>query len=394
MQQRSATSRLIFTAATLGLLALAGPPSFAQGPHGDAGFVMFRGASFPVHESAGHVDVIVRRHRGATGAVSVDLQTVDGSAVAGEDYAAATATLSWADGDHADKSLAIEILADEVVEGLETFGVVLSNPTGGVQIGALASTVVRIVPAGGGGTPPPPPPAPPMSRIRLRSAVFPAFESAGTATFVVVRQGASAGAASVDYATLDGSATAGEDYTTTAGTLNWNDGETGEKRVSVPLNDDALAEGHETVTVTLTNAVGANLGARDTASIMIIDNDGGGDEGCVPDEETLCLEDGRFALRGTWTDFQGRHGAFRSVPSTDGSGMFWFFNENDVEVLVRVIDGCALNQHRWVFFAATTNVAYRLEVTDLRTGAMRTYSNPLGTRAPATTDVSAFGCTP
>lgn len=177
MQQRSAISRLIFTAATLGLWPLPDrrpSPRVRMGMPASSCSAALRSRCT---ERAGHVDVIVRRHRGAIGAVSVDLQTVDGSAVAGEDYAAATATLSWADGDHADKSLAIEILADEVVEGLETFGVVLSNPTGGVQIGALASTVVRIVPAGGGGTPPPPPPAPPMSRIRLRSAVFPAFEA-------------------------------------------------------------------------------------------------------------------------------------------------------------------------------------------------------------------------
>jgi hypothetical protein len=202
------------------------------------------------------------------------------------------------------------------------------------------------------------------------------------------------GAASVEYSTLDGSATAGADYTTTTGTLSWNDGELGDRLVNVPLTDDAIAEGHETVSVLLTHAVGGELGSRDTASILILDDDGGQDEGCVPDEETLCLESGRFAARGTWTDFQGRHGAFRAVPSTEGSGLFWFFDENDVEVLVRLIDGCSLNQHRWVFFAATTNVAYRLEVTDLRTGAVRAYTNPLGTRAPETTDVGAFPCAP
>ena len=231
-----------------------------------------------------------------------------------------------------------------------------------------------------------------MSRIRLRSAVFPAFESAGTATFVVVRQGASAGAASVDYSTVDGSAIADADYTTTVGTLNWADGEVSAKIVSVPLIDDAVAERHETVSVMLTNAVGGQLGQRDTASIMIIDDDGGGDEDCVPDEETLCLGGGRFALRGTWTDFQGRNGVFRAVPSTDGSGLFWFFDENSIEVIAKVIDGCSLNDHRWVFLAATTNVAYRLEVTDLRTGAVKAYTNQLGSRAPATTDVTAFGC--
>lgn len=376
----------------LGMTVLGSSPSLAQGPPNSAGFVMFRGASFPVQESAGSVDVIVRRHNGASGEVTVDIATVDGSATDGEDYVGATATLTWLDGDHADKSLPIEILSDAIAEGLETFGVQLSNPTGGVEIGALASTVVRIVPQDGGDDDEEE--LPETSRIRLRSAVFPAFESAGAATFVVVRQGASAGAASVEYSTVDGSAVAGADYTTTTGTLNWADGEVGAKVVPVPLIDDAIAERHETVSVMLTRAVGGQLGHRDTASILVIDDDGGGDEDCIPDEETLCLGDGRFALRGTWTDFQGRNGVFRAVPSSDGSGLFWFFDENSIEVIAKVIDGCSLNDHRWVFLAATTNVAYRLEVTDLRTGAVETYTNPLGTRAPATTDVTAFACAP
>ncbi len=379
----------VLSSAALGLMVLGGSPAPAQGPLDRSGFVMFRGNSFPVPESDGSVEVIVRRHNGASGAVSVEIATVDGTAIAGEDYTAATSTLSWEDGDTDDKSLTIEILADAVVEGLETFGVQLSNPLGGVELGALASTVVRILPQGGDGDDDD---EPPVSRIRLRSAVFPAREIAGTATFVVVRQGSGAGAASVDYATVDGSATDGEDYTATAGTLAWLDGETGPKSVDVPLIDDTVAERHETVSVLLTQAVGGELGQRDTASIRIIDDDGGGAAACVPDDDRLCLDNGRFALRGTWTDFQGRQGVFHAVPSTDGSGLFWFFDENNIEVIVKVIDGCSLNDHRWLFMAATTNVAYRLEVTDLRTGAVKAYTNPLGTRSPATTDVTAFAC--
>jgi len=390
MNTRPSKLHRLVALALFGLPALAGPPLFATGPHGDSGFVQFRGASFPVHESDGTVVVVVRRHRGSSGMVSVDFQTVDGSARAGEDYTAAAGTLTWADGDGGDKTIAIEILADDVAEGLENFGVALSNPLGGVEIGTLSNTVVRILPQEGGGDDDPPP----VSRIRLRSAVFPAFERAGAATFVVVRQGASAGAASVDYATLDGSATAGADYTTTTGTLSWADGETGGKSVTVPLIDDTVAERHETVSVMLTNAVGGELGGRDTASILIIDDDGDGNGDCVADDETMCLDGNRFALRGTWTDFQGAHGVFRAVPSTDESGLFWFFDDDNMEILVKILDGCALNNHRWVFFAATTNAAYSLEVTDVRTGAARTYTNPLGTRAAATTDIEAFLCSP
>ena len=61
--------------------------------------------------------------------------------------------------------------------------------------------------------------------------------------------------------------------------------------------------------------------------------------------------------------------------------------------MVKVLDGCAINGHFWVFTAASTDVAYTVEVTDTLTGETVSYSNALGERAPAVTDVEAFsGC--
>ena len=69
---------------------------------------------------------------------------------------------------------------------------------------------------------------------------------------------APSGTVTVDYATTDGTATAGSDYTATSGTLTFAAGET-EKTVSVPVLDDAHDEGSETLTLTLSNASGAHI---------------------------------------------------------------------------------------------------------------------------------------
>ncbi len=78
------------------------------------------------------------------------------------------------------------------------------------------------------------------------------------------------------------------------------------------------------------------------------------------------------------------------------SGLFYFFSEDNWEMLVKVLDGCAINGHYWVLAAATTDVGYTLEVRDLQAGGEpRTYTNPVGQASPAILDLGAFGaCSP
>ncbi|HVT16155.1 MAG TPA: LamG domain-containing protein [Thermoanaerobaculia bacterium] len=76
------------------------------------------------------------------------------------------------------------------------------------------------------------------------------------------------------------------------------------------------------------------------------------------------------------------------------SGVFWFFASNSWELMVKLIDGCSLNNRFWVFSAATTNVFYRLTVIDVRTGTTRVYFNYPGPPAPAVTDTDAFATCP
>ena len=116
---------------------------------------------------------------------------------------------------------------------------------------------------------------------------------------------------------------------------------------------------------------------------------------CVNSDTTTCLNDGRFEVSATWEDFDGDRGVARVADAgTPDSGILWFFNEDNWEVLLKVLNGCPENDHYWVFSSATTNVAYVLRVVDTHTGKVVTYENPLGRPAPANTDTRAFATCP
>ena len=138
--------------------------------------------------------------------------------------------------------------------------------------------------------------------------------------------------------------------------------------------------------------IGSKIGpaAFELAQRHFLGGASGGDV-CESAEQTLCLNQGRFRLEITWEDHSGNVGDGQVVPvGTDDSGLFWFFDEDNWEVLVKVLDGCAVNDRFWVFFAATTDVGFSLTVTDTVTGSLRVYQNTRGQSAPAVTDTSAF----
>ena len=116
---------------------------------------------------------------------------------------------------------------------------------------------------------------------------------------------------------------------------------------------------------------------------------------CVPSDTVLCLNNRRFQVTLRWRDFAGIEGDAQVVPfGSDNSGLLWFFDRDNWEILLKVLDGCGFNGHYWVFSAATTDVAYVLRVEDLQENEVRTYENPLGTAAPAITDIMAFRTCP
>lgn len=89
----------------------------------------------------------------------------------------------------------------------------------------------------------------------------------------------------------------------------------------------------------------------------------------------------------------GASGEARWVLSDfDRGGVFWFFDANNPEVMVKVLNGCPVNGHFWVFVASVTNVGHVVTVTDTLTGEVWTYENPDQNVAIPVQDTRAFSC--
>jgi CSLREA domain-containing protein len=110
---------------------------------------------------------------------------------------------------------------------------------------------------------------------------------------------------------------------------------------------------------------------------------------CVAGGGTLCLGGGRFRVTATWQTSTAT-GSGTAVTLTPDSGYFWFFDPGNVEVVVKVLNGCGVNSRYWLFAAGLTNVRVNLTVTDTRTGQTKTYTNPLGRTYVSILDTNAF----
>lgn len=109
--------------------------------------------------------------------------------------------------------------------------------------------------------------------VRFNSATYSANENGGNVTITVTRTGGTE-SGSVQYSTSNGTATAGVDYTAASGTLLFGTNETS-KSFTVPILDDTLSEGNETINLSLNNqSLSFTLGNPSTATLTIVDNDG------------------------------------------------------------------------------------------------------------------------
>lgn len=110
---------------------------------------------------------------------------------------------------------------------------------------------------------------------------------------------------------------------------------------------------------------------------------------CVAGTTTLCLAGGRFKVQVEWKTPVPQTGSGTAVPITADTGRFWFFNAENIELVVKVLDARDLNGHFWVFYGALSDVEYTITVTDSLTGRQKIYKNPQGTLA-SVGDIKAF----
>ncbi len=103
----------------------------------------------------------------------------------------------------------------------------------------------------------------------------------------------------------------------------------------------------------------------------------------------LCLAEDRFEVEVSWSDFEGTSGDGTAIPLSDGTGLFWFFTQDSAELVVKVLDGRAINNSFWIYYGSLTNVEFELTITDKATGVSKTYWNPAGEFA-SVGDTSAF----
>lgn len=328
----------------------------------ERGALRFSLAAYTVIEG-NTATITVQRVGGDDGAVSVNYSAAAGSASAA-DFTPKSGTLNWADNDDNSKTFTVATTNDSASESNETIELTLSAPGGGASLGVPSSALLTIQDndANPGGTPAAPTGLQGMAHGTTEIMLTWTDASSNETGFVIEARQVGG-----TFETVD---TVGANTTT----------------ATIPGLDPATfylfrvrAQGSGGTASAPSNQVGiATLGEI---------------AACVAGPETLCVNGGRFKAELVWRTGEGSGtGKAVPVPSAPDSGLFYFFSANNLEMLLKVLNGCGVNSRYWVFFAATTNVEFAVVVTDTQTGRTASYFNPLGTPAPPVQDTSAFQC--
>jgi hypothetical protein len=118
---------------------------------------------------------------------------------------------------------------------------------------------------------------------------------------------------------------------------------------------------------------------------------------CVENATTMCLAGGRFQVTSRFdppNDADALLDPAQAIRLTGDTGYFWFFDPNNVEVVIKVLNACPVNDRFWVFQGGLTNVNTQVTVCDTQTGVQKQYSNPQSTPFQPIQDTNAFATCP
>ncbi|HJR46122.1 MAG TPA: Calx-beta domain-containing protein [Actinomycetota bacterium] len=217
-------------------------------------------SEFFVAESEASATIHTTRCCHASYPTSVDISSRPGTAASGEDYTDRSETLRFASATGI-AAFEIPFADDNAEEALETVAVRLSEPGQGTTIAGGGRGVLTIVDDDGD------------PRVAFGRSSYNTFENLGRVQLIVVRAGDASAPASVGYATVDGTATAGEDYEAASETVEFQSGQR-VRRIELTTRDDADQEGTESFTVELTPSQGAALAPADaTTSEVVLQDD-------------------------------------------------------------------------------------------------------------------------
>lgn len=223
------------------------------------GSLTFASTNIVVNEGDASAYLTVIRTNGSSGIVSVSYATMSGTALPAINYQTTTGTISFGDG-VTNRIIAIPLVDNNIVQGPVNFSVNLLNPAGGAVLADPTNATVTVFDNDSG--------------INFAAATNTIPEDNSLITISVQRIGSTNGAATINYATVNGTAQAGVNYVNTAGSLNFAVGEV-LKVITVPLIHDPVATGDLDFTLHLSSPAGAQLIAPSNTVVVLQDAEAG-----------------------------------------------------------------------------------------------------------------------
>jgi uncharacterized delta-60 repeat protein len=231
-----------------------------------SGHLAFTTPTFTVNENAGTALVTINRLGGSTGTLNVTAIVAGGTAVNGVNYVASTNLFQWNNGDLSVKTISVPIIHDGVyttnltVNLQLTKGLLNTLPNANVLgLSAITNAVLTIVNVDFPGT------------VQFAAGAYSVKKYAGSVQIPVVRTGGSAQTVTVSYATSNGTATSGVNYSSTSGTLTFTNGQVAQF-IQVPIIDDGQIDGPLMFNLQLSSANPAMAqGSPSNAVVTIID---------------------------------------------------------------------------------------------------------------------------